>query len=130
MPSKIIFAGAVQNAERYLSAVFQNIENLSKLFYEVGYVFIENDSADNTKQIMKNLGSNKSNFHLISLDDLKEIPIRTVRLEIIRNAYIETIRHHAELRDFDYLAVLDMDDAGMHLIDVQEASSAIDFLTA
>jgi glycosyltransferase involved in cell wall biosynthesis len=130
MPSKIIFAGAVQNAENYLSAVFRNIENLTKLFSEVAYIFIENDSTDNTKNILKNWGSTKSNFHFISLDGLKTIPVRTVRLEMIRNAYIETIRHYAELRDFDYLAVLDMDDVGMHLIDVQEASSAIEFLNA
>jgi len=34
------------------------------------------------------------------------------------------------LRDFDYLAVIDMDDAAEHLIDVQEVSSAIEFLNA
>jgi len=130
MPSKIILAGAVQNAEKYFSAVFRNIENLTKLFSEVAYIFIENDSADNTKKILKDWGSSKPNFHFISLDGLKAIPVRTVRLEMIRNAYIETIRHHAALRDFDYLAVLDMDDVGMYLIDAQEVSNAIEFLNA
>ena len=130
MPSKVIFAGAVQNAENYLSAVFRNTEILTKLFSEAAYIFIENDSVDNTKNMLKEWGSGKSNFHFISLDGLKAIPVRTVRLEMIRNAYIETIRHYAELRDFDYLVVLDMDDVGMHLIDVQDLSSAIEFLDA
>jgi hypothetical protein len=120
----------VQNSEKYLPAVFRNIENLSKLFSEVAYIFIENDSVDNTKKMFKDWGGSKSNFHFISFDGMKAIPARTVRLEMIRNAYIETIRHYAELRDFDYLVVLDMDDVGMHLIDVQDLSSVIEFLKA
>ena len=67
MPSKIIFAGAVQNAENYLPAVIMNIENLTKLFSEAAYIFIENDSTDNTKKILKDWGSSKSNFHLIRI---------------------------------------------------------------
>jgi glycosyltransferase involved in cell wall biosynthesis len=130
MPSKIIFAGAVQNAENYLPLVLRNVENLTGLFSEAAYIFIENDSTDNTKKILKDWGSTKSNFHLISLDGLKTIPVRTVRLEMIRNAYIETIRHQAGLRDFNYLAVLDMDDVGAYLIDVQDVSNAIEFLNA
>lgn len=52
-PSKIIFSGAVQNSEKYLPAVFRNIENLTKLFSEAAYIFIENDSVDNTKKCLK-----------------------------------------------------------------------------
>ena len=128
MLPKIIFAGAVQNAEKYLPSIFLNIENLTKLFSEVAYIFVENDSIDSTKKILKDWGSDKSNFRIISLDGLKAIPIRTIRLEIIRNAYLETIRHYPELQNFDYLAIIDMDDVGAYLIDIQEASNAIEFL--
>lgn len=127
---KIIFAGAVQNNEKYLPSVIQNIENLTKLFSEVGYIFIENDSTDNTKEILKKWGNNKSNFHLVHLDGLNEIPIRTIRLEMVRNAYLETIKHYSGLRDFDYLVILDMDDVGGYPINIQEASNAIEFLKA
>lgn len=126
--SKIIFAGAVQNSEKYLPSIFGNIENLSKLFSEVGYIFIENDSTDNTKQLIKDWGHGKPNFHLISLDGLKEVSIRTIRLEMIRNAYLETIRYYAELRNFNYLAIMDMDDVGTYLIDAKEATKAVEFL--
>lgn len=128
MPSTIIFAGAVQNAESYLPSIFQNIQNLAKLFSRVGYIFVENDSTDKTKEMLNNWGNGKSNFNLINLDGLKAVPIRTVRLEIVRNACIETIRHSAELRAFDYLAILDMDDIGGYSIDIQVVSSAIEFL--
>jgi glycosyltransferase involved in cell wall biosynthesis len=129
-PIRVIFAGAVQNAECYLPGVLRNIENLSTLFYEVGYIFIENDSTDNTKKILNDWGINKSYFQLISLDGLKDIPIRTLRLELIRNTYIEVIRYNSELSCFDYLIILDMDNVGMYLINIEEASNAIDFLSS
>ena len=127
--SKVIFAGAVQNAEKYLPAVFQNIENLTKIFSHAGYVFIENDSTDNTKQILKNWGSGKSNYHIIHLDGLNTVPFRTVRLEMVRNAYLEVIRYHADLRDFDYLVVIDTDEAGIYPINSLELNAAIEFLS-
>jgi len=127
---KIIFAGAVQNAEKDLFSVFQNIENLTNLFSEVGYIFVENDSTDNTKQILKNWGNGKANFHLLNLDGLKAIPIRTIRLEMVRNAYLETIRYHDQLHNFEYVAILDTDDFGGYLMDAQEISNAIQFLDA
>jgi glycosyltransferase involved in cell wall biosynthesis len=130
MPSKIIFAGAVQNCADHLASVFKNIESISKLFSEVAYVFIENDSTDNTKQMLKDWGSDKSNFHLISLDGLNAIPIRTIRLEMARNAYIETIKYYDDLQGFDYLAVLDMDDVGTYPMDKSQVSNAIEFLNA
>ena len=128
--AKIIFAGAVQNGENHLPSVFQNIEVLSRLFSEVGYIFVENDSTDNTKQMLKEWGSDKPNFHLIDLDGLNTIPIRTIRLETARNAYLETIRHYSQLQDFNYLAILDMDEIGAYLINIQEVSNAIEFLNA
>ena len=127
---KIIFACAVQNCANHLHSVFENILNISKLFSEVGYVFVENDSIDNTKQILKDWGSDKSNFHLINLDGLKTVPIRTIRLEIVRNAYLETIRYYDWLRDFDFLVVLDTDDIGAYPIDSSEVSNSIEFLNS
>ncbi len=50
MTSKIIFAGAVQNAENYLPAVLKNLENISQLASDTGFIFVENDSLDNTKK--------------------------------------------------------------------------------
>ncbi|MBT8583628.1 hypothetical protein G6694_03165 [Polynucleobacter paneuropaeus] len=128
--SKIIFAGVAQNCAKHLVSVLKNIDSISKLFSEVGYVFIENDSTDDTKQILKDWGADKSSFHLICLDGLNAIPIRTIRLETARNAYIETIKYYKNLRDFDYLAVIDMDDACSHPIDITEVTRAINFLSA
>jgi glycosyltransferase involved in cell wall biosynthesis len=128
MTPKIIFAGAVQNSAIYLPSVLNNIENISRIASEVAFVFVENDSIDNTKQILSDWGSKRSDFYLINLDGLNVVPIRTIRLERARNAYIETIKFHEKLHKFDFLIILDMDDKAVCPIDLQEFLSAICFL--
>jgi glycosyltransferase involved in cell wall biosynthesis len=127
---KVVFAGAVQNCAEHLNSVLQNIDNISELFSEAGYIFIENDSTDATRQILEEWGSNKSNFQLINFDGLKKIQARTVRLEIARNAYIEALKYHGQFKDFDYFIVLDMDEAGSYPIDKQAVLNALKFLSA
>jgi len=128
MQPKVIFAGTAQNCSVHLSDVLKNIDNISKLFSEVAYVFVENDSTDNTRQIFTEWSNSKANFYLINFDGLKIIPQRTIRLEIARNAYIEAIKYYGNLRDFDYLIILDMDEVGAFPIDVQVVSEALKFL--
>lgn len=128
LPPKIVFAGAVQNSSKHLPSVLKNLDNLSKLASEVGYIFIENDSTDTTKADLKAWGSNKSNFNLISLDGLSQLPVRTVRLEIVRNTYLELVKTDSKLRYFDYLVILDMDEVNTHQIDVNNFSNSLSFL--
>jgi hypothetical protein len=125
---RIIFAGAVQNGSKHLPSVMKNLENISKMASEVGYIFIENDSTDTTKADLKAWGSNKSNFNLVSLDGLNQIPVRTVRLEIVRNTYLELIKTDSKLRNFDFLVVLDMDEVNYYQIDSNIFSDALIFL--
>lgn len=128
MQPKIIFAGALQNSAEHLPAVFRNIEAISKLAAESAYIFVENDSVDSTKSDLSSWGSRQSNFHLISLDGLNQISARTVRLELIRNTYIELIKQDSFLSDFDFLVVMDMDEVNIHPIDIQSFSNALNFL--
>jgi glycosyltransferase involved in cell wall biosynthesis len=128
MQPRVIIAGTAQNCSDYLSAVLKNIDNISELFSEVGYVFVKNDSTDNTRQLLQEWGGNKTNFHLIDFDGLKNVPARTVRLEIARNAYIEAIKYYKNLKDFDYLIVLDMDEVGAYSIETQAVFDVLQFL--
>ena len=125
---KILFVGAAQNCANYLPAVLRNIENIAACSSEVGFVFIENDSTDSTVEIIKDWGAKQENFYFINLDGLNAIPIRTLRLEIARNAYVETIKFYKKLHSFDYVAVIDMDDDGAYPIDTNMVLSGIKFL--
>jgi hypothetical protein len=134
MNLKVTIAGAVKDCANYLPEVIKNIENISKLFSNAGYVFIENDSRDNSKSILKSWSRlskekvQKSEFQLISLDGLDVIKARTARLEVVRNTYIEAIKSHKTLSNSDYLIIIDMDEIGAYPIDTRDILKAIIFL--
>ena len=110
--------------------MLKNLENISKLASEVSYVFIENDSTDTTKADLNAWGADKLNFNLISLDGLNQIPVRTLRLEIIRNTYLELIKTDSKLRSFDFMVVLDMDEVNSYQIDSNNFADALIFLNS
>ncbi len=128
---RIVFAAVIQNCSQYLPISLDNVERMSRLASDVAYVFIENDSTDNTKNDLKQWGQGRSNFNLINLDGLRdEAPIRTVRLEFLRNTCVEIIKANELMRSFDFLIVLDMDDVGASPLNMDEVSNAIQFLGA
>ena len=129
-PPKIIFIGLAQNCAQYLPAVLKNIENMATLASESAFLFLENDSTDNTKAILTGWGSSRPNFTLLNFDGLNNLAVRTVKLEILRNAYVECLRTYKNLKDFDLVVLIDMDDVGTWPIDLSELSKAIKYLQA
>ncbi len=125
---RIIFAGTAQNCALFLPAVFSNIDKMASLASEVAYVFVENDSTDETKDVLNRWGTGRANFNLINMDGLDAIPIRTLRLEIARNSYIEFIKTFKDYREYDLVIILDMDDDGAHPIELSKVEHAINFL--
>ena len=111
---KIIVAGLCRSAEEYLSDNINYIEYyISKLAKDYKIVLFENDSEDNTKQILKNL--NQNNSKIISLSqDFNRPKFGTVKTK-------ERIQALAEYRtilqkyikdnysDYDYVILLDTD---------------------
>lgn len=128
MTKKVIFVGVLRNCMPHLNAVLFNMNRLSNLFSEVGYVFIENDSTDNTQQIIKEWGRSKNNFFFVNFDGLAAIPQRGLRLEFARNAYLELIKSKTQFSDFDMMIVMDMDDANIFTINESSVREAINFL--
>lgn len=127
---KIIFAGAAQNCARFLPAVFANLEKMASLASEAAFVFVENDSKDETKQVLNSWGQNRPNFNLITMDGLNRIPVRGLRLELARGAYAELIKTYKNYREYDFMVVMDMDDAGSYPLELAEVEKAIAFLQA
>ncbi len=127
---KILFIGLAQNCAQHLPAVLRNIENMATLAAESAFLFIENDSTDNTKAILNGWGNNRPNFTLLNFDGLNGVAVRTVKLEILRNAYVECLRTYKNLKDFDLVVLIDMDDVGTWPIDLIEMAKAIHYLQA
>lgn len=129
MLKKIIFAGTAQNCERFLPQVLRNIDLCSKLFSKVAYVFVENDSIDLTKRILGDFGKDKKNYNLITLDGLnKKETIRTLRIALARNTYLKIIKNNLELREFDYLLILDLDNVNTYQFKLNTFEEAFCFL--
>jgi hypothetical protein len=50
---KVLFAGCVRDCEKWLPSVLHNIERIASLYVEAAFIFVENDSQDRTKEIIK-----------------------------------------------------------------------------
>jgi len=128
--ASVVFAGVGKDCGIHLPKVFQNLERQAELFSNVGYIFVENDSEDNTKARLQSWGSTKKNFHLLNMDGVAQIATRTVRLELLRNICIQYIRSNTTLSSFDYLVLLDMDEVSTQEVDLGKIQEAINFLSA
>jgi glycosyltransferase involved in cell wall biosynthesis len=126
---KAVIVGCVKNSANFLPSVIQNLEKIASLYKEIAFIFIENDSVDKTKQLIKTWGRNYPKFKLFSLDGLDAYEKnRTMRLEIARNAYISAIQQDHALHSFDHVIVMDMDDRGAYPLEREGLLKALSFL--
>jgi glycosyltransferase involved in cell wall biosynthesis len=107
--NRILIAGVCQNVDKYLPRVIENIYKITSHFSEYKIIIVENDSTDNTKQILNNWAWEDDNVILKTLDNIHNyVPnkkYRTQYLAFCRNTYVEEISNL-----FEYSVVLDMDD--------------------
>lgn len=125
---RAIFVGLARDSAAHLPAVLKNIELLAMEFSESAYMFVENDSRDNTKQILSTWGSTRRNVCIVNLDGLMNVKARTIRIEIARNTYREMILSDSFYHGFDCIVVLDLDDINSQPFEVDGFRQAMDFL--
>ena len=123
---KIIFASAIRNCEKYLNSVCSNILNLASQFKEYKIIFIESDSSDRTLEGLKYFQSLNSNIEITSLGNLEQqFPIRTDRISIARNKYLDIVE--SKYQDYDLLCLFDSDDISSDPIDPQSLLSNLNY---
>jgi hypothetical protein len=123
-----VIVGCARNCEPFLPAVLRNVGTIASLYAQVAFVVVENDSADNTGQILKKWLSKRESSFLICLDGLAaQETKRTARLAIARNAYMDALHFH-NLERFDHLIVLDFDIVNTNVISCASLAAAIRFL--
>src|SRR5262245_26517750 len=127
---RAVFVGCARDCSLHLPAVLANIERMAARFADSAYVFIENDSKDATKQLLAEWVRRRRNASVLSLDGLGSEPVRTRRLELARNCYVEAIRADPGLRGFDVILVLDLDDVNSSVLNPEALERALSFLTA
>ena len=124
---KVVIAGCMRDCAEHIPAVLQNVERIAALYEQAAFVFVENDSKDDTKAVMKEWCSQRPRAQFLSFDGLGQSrPIRTVRLETARNKFLATTK--SDYADYDHLVVLDCDNINTKPMDFTAFSHAIDFL--
>jgi hypothetical protein len=125
-----VFAGCARDCAQHLDAVLANVERMAALYGKAAFVFVENDSQDDTKARLLRWLSSRPQGTLLQLDGLALIePGRTARLARARNAYLAELRG-GPYRDYDDLIVLDFDEVNASPIDTSAFAAAAEFLHA
>jgi hypothetical protein len=113
----LIIAGCARDCGRYLPKVLDNIKKLANN-KKVYFIFYENDSRDNTNQLLQNFvnevnGSNNYKAHLIT-EKLK-IKRRTPRIAHCRNQILKHIMINNLHKKFKYFINMDLDNVNVNL---------------
>jgi len=106
----VIFASTVRNVSKYIKQNLNHINNCGSKFNDYYVIIYENDSKDNTRNIL--LENKRPNYHYIFEDNIVE-PIRTIRIANGRNKILEKIREINNNNKYDYLIMLDLDDVNI-----------------
>lgn len=125
---RAVVVGCARDSGAHLPAVLKNCERLASAYDHAEFVFVENDSRDQTKTLLKDWLAAGRSGKLLDLDGLAGQKLkRTARIAAARNAYLDEIRN-GRLSEFDHLVILDMDNVNAGPIDAGAFRAAIDFL--
>jgi tetratricopeptide (TPR) repeat protein len=117
----VLFVGVARDCAPYMQAVLANIGFISTYFKKSEFCFVTNNSKDSTEQLLHNWAVTQSNAHILVLNEIKNIPARTMRIAAARNAYLEFARHC----ESDFMLVVDMDDVSGRPFDPETFLKAI-----
>jgi hypothetical protein len=122
----VIFAGCAKNVGAFIAKNMQNINACGAKFKSFQLIIYENDSNDNTRDIM--VENKQDNYHYIFEDGIRE-PARTVRLANARNKLLEKMRELTQTGDYHYLVMMDLDDVNVTGLFVNTMETCFDYDT-
>jgi glycosyltransferase involved in cell wall biosynthesis len=126
-----VFVGLARDCAAYLPHVLDNIHLMAGFFAKAAFVFAENDSRDETAEILGVFAAGRPDCHILNFDGIPQsLPERTRRFAYLRNRCIAFIRADKRLRHYDYVIVMDMDDVNAAPLDPDAVVKAFAFLAA
>ena len=123
--SSILLVGTVSNVEKKFVSDFHNVYRAISCFNDIDVFLVESDSSDSTIKMLENFKLNMNNFDYVSLGNVKEkYPDRIERIRFCRNRYVDYIRSKIREKEWDYIAVADLD--GMNrTIDISQITDVL-----
>lgn len=126
--SSAVFAACARDCAQYLPNVLANLERISKFYDLVAWVIIENDSIDETKNILRQWAHKRPNANVLTFNGLTDqSSSRSERIAVARNKYLDFI-NKSPYRVFDHLYVVDLDFPNAALFDAEQVNAAVGFL--
>ena len=109
--SNFLIVGTTRNCEKSLKKSFDTLKSSIGEVKKIQFLFIESDSNDDTKSVLKELSIENENFHYSCLGSLiNKYPLRTQRLAFCRNVYVKEIRENNRYKNVNYVVVSDLDN--------------------
>ena len=111
--SRVVVCGLARDVSPYLPHLINLIETLGSMFMDYQIVIYENDSTDNTLEILETWADSNKKIHVLTdhLGDKKWGPVkdidRTMKMAEYRNKYLNFTKD--KYTDWDYIVVLDLD---------------------
>jgi hypothetical protein len=126
---KIILCGLCRDIESVISKNINFCEQIGSQFYDYRIILFENDSKDNTRNIISEYSKKNSKIILLDCPNVIDCKFgdkkmydygslsltRMSKMAYFRNQYIDTIKK--KFYDFDYVMMLDMDIEGYFNMD-------------
>ena len=110
----VIIYGTVRDIEKDFNTSFLNLDIITELFNEVLIIIFENDSKDNTRELLEKwyaIQSQKVKKHIILKNDLDQLyPLRAHRLAYCRNYILNYIVDNNFHHNYEYALHCDLDD--------------------
>jgi hypothetical protein len=113
--ASIVICGITRDDAETLPLTIRRIEKTGGFFADYRVVIFENDSADQTPELLRQWEKANAGVTVLS-ESLRELPAfssgRFERLAYCRNRYLDHISHSCELAAYSYVMVVDMDLRG------------------
>lgn len=122
----LIVAGLARNCAHSLPRLLKASKKLSKRFRFSDFIFLENDSTDRSKDILRKFAKRNKNCHIEFHDNIgAEYARRTERLAFLRNRLIEIAQRETSNESDTFLLLLDLDGVNKHF-DVNRIASFVE----
>lgn len=117
----LIIAAAINNIEKIIDPVFQNINSLATQFNEVRCILIESNSTDNTLNCIKQYRDKLTcSLTCISLNNTP-FETRIEKISYARNYYLDIIKE--KYSTFDYIYMLDFNETNVEPYNLENIMS-------
>jgi hypothetical protein len=139
MDYKIVIAGCTKNSAPYILSHLLRLVEIGKLFKTYNIIIYENDSTDNTCEVLSQFKKNNIHFEFIHEENIIErlkYKMHHVRPQILahgRNRLLKFITRNYS--DYDFMIMIDLDNIldrfnPKHILNIFNYGNVWDVLTA